>query len=321
MVGVAVAFVIALGWSFLSVRLGSRLGLVDTPGGDALKVHERPIPLLGGIGIFAGLHVGLFLEDSFDSALLAGTTFVLVVGLVDDRIGLSPKLRLGAEAVAATILLALMDSGLDTPIGFVFGVLFVVVAINAVNLVDGLDGLVGSVTVVSGLGLAWAGAEIVGDASFGFVLSAAVAGFLVLNWQPARLFLGDHGAYTLGMVLAYGVVSSSSNSIGTMLLFVMGVMGVFFVDLGATILRRALNGRPLFTGDRGHIYDQMRDHGRPVRSIAVFAAATQGLLVLAFMGVAVAGGGLVAASVAIVLSAAIGLALLWRLGFLVPLSH
>jgi hypothetical protein len=104
------------------------------------------------------------------------------------------------------------------------------------------------------------------------------------------------------------------------LLLVMAVMGVFLIDLGATILRRAINGRPLFTGDRSHVYDQLRDRAWSVRRIALLAAAMQGLLVLIFTGLAIAGGGFAAAFVSTTLSVVIGLALLWRLGFLARVS-
>lgn len=321
MVGVVAAFAIALGWSIFSPWLGPRVGLVDTPGDDALKVHDRAVPLLGGVGIFVGVHVGLLLEGLFDVALFVATASVLILGLVDDRIGLSAKIRLGAEVLAAVLLVALLDAGLDTPIGFVLGVLFVVVAINSVNLLDGLDGLVGSVAVVSGLGLAWMASGGLGGTSVGFVLAASVAGFLVLNWYPARVFLGDNGAYTIGMILAYGILSHSSNGMATVSLVAVGVMGVFFMDLVVTILRRALQGRPLFTGDRGHIYDQLQNRGWSIRTIGLFAAAVQAVLAVVFVGLVIARAGIVVATVSITLSAVVGLTVLWRLGFLLSESR
>jgi len=320
-VGVVVALIISLGWAALSPRVGPIVGLMDTPGSDALKVHKRPTPLLGGIGVFVGVHVGLFIEGAFDPTLLLATTVVLVLGVFDDRFGASPRTRLGVEFIAAALLIGLADTGLDTPIGFAFGVLFVVVAINAVNLLDGVDGLVGSVTLVSGLGLAWAGSAGFGDTSYGFVLAAAVAGFLVVNWNPARVFLGDNGAYTIGMFLAYGVLRTSSEGIGVMALVAMGVMGVFFIDLGATILRRAVNHDSLFSGDRGHVYDQLRNRGWSVRGVAAFGAVSQAVLVAVFVGMAVAGvAGISVAVIAIGVGGLACVALLWRLGFLAPLA-
>lgn len=287
MVGVAAAFVIALGWAIVSIWLGPRVGLVDSPTASALKVHSKPTPLLGGIGVFAGIHVGMLLEGEFVLALFAATAVVLVLGIVDDAASLSPKVRLAVELGASILLVALIDPAQGSVMWWIGGVILVLVAVNAVNLLDGLDGLVASVTVISGVGLAWAGLSGWGTAELGLMTAASAAGFLIVNWQPARVFLGDNGAYVIGMVLAYGVLVGGRGEVKTSLLLVIGVLGVFLIDLVATISRRLRRGHPVFAGDRSHIYDRLRDRGWPVRAIALFAAGTQGVLVVAFVGVLV----------------------------------
>jgi UDP-GlcNAc:undecaprenyl-phosphate GlcNAc-1-phosphate transferase len=256
------------------------------------------------------------IEGIFDLGLFAATAFVLILGLADDRFGLSPRFRLGAEVVAGALLVAFVTSAHDGPIWIVIGVAFVVIAINAVNLLDGLDGLVGSVVVVSGLGLAWLGTQGPGEASYGLVVAAAALGFLVLNWSPARVFLGDNGAYTIGMLLAYAVVTYPDPGMGSRSLLAMGIMGVFFIDLGATFLRRAVTGEPLFVGDRQHIYDQLRARAWPIRRIAIVASFVQAMIAAVFLGLLAAGGGSVTAIVSIGLSGAAIMAILWRFGFL-----
>ena len=278
---------ITLGWSVLSIWLGPRVGLVDSPSAGALKVHTRSTPLLGGVGVFAGIHIGMLIEGLFEPALFAATLAVLVLGLVDDAVALSPKIRLAVEIASSTFLVVLIAPGAGSAMWIIGGVITMLVAINAVNLLDGLDGLVASVTLVSGLGLAWAGTSGWGEAEFGLTISAAVAGFLVVNWQPARVFLGDNGAYVIGMILAYGVLSGGGGDMGAISLLVIGILGVFLIDLVATISRRARNGTPVFSGDRSHIYDRLRDRGWSVRIIALFAAGTQGVLVLMFIGLLV----------------------------------
>ena len=287
MVGVAAAFAIALGWSILSIWLGPKVGLVDSPTASELKVHSWPTPLLGGVGVFAGIHIGMLLEGVFQPALFAATLAVLALGLIDDAVALSPKVRLAVELASSVFLVILIDPGANSMIWIIGGVLLMLVAINAVNLLDGLDGLVASVTIVSGLGLAWAGAAGWGEAELGMTIAAAVAGFLVVNWQPARVFLGDNGAYVIGMVLAYGVLAGGGADVGSVLLLVMGAIGVFLIDLVATISRRARNGTPVFSGDRSHIYDRLRDRGWSVRIIALSAGTTQGVLVVIFVGLLV----------------------------------
>ena len=108
-------------------------------------------------------------------------------------------------------------------------------------------------------------------------LGAALAGFLVLNWHPARVFMGDAGTYFLGLYLTHLIIDSTNES-AIELVFTAGVLGVFAIDMLVTLLRRRLNHRPLFLGDRSHIYDQLRDRGVGVRAIALIAAATQAVL-------------------------------------------
>lgn len=287
MVGVATAFVITLGWSILSIWLGPKVGLVDSPSASALKVHTKPTPLLGGVGVFAGIHMGMLIEGAFEPVLFVASLAVLTLGLIDDAVALSPKVRLAIEVASAIFLVLLMEPGTNSVVWSVGGVTLVLVAINAVNLLDGLDGLVSSVTVVAGLGLAWAGASGWGGTELGLMITAATAGFLIANWQPARVFLGDNGAYLIGMTLAYGVLAGSDGNLTAVLLLVPGILGVFLIDLIATIARRARKGTPLFSGDRSHIYDRLRDRGWPVRRIALFAAGVQGVLVLVFVGLLV----------------------------------
>jgi len=313
MVGVVVGFAVALAWSYFATWLGPRVGIVDTPGGDALKVHSRPTPLLGGVGVFAGLHVGLLIEGVDDVALLAGSSLVLVLGLVDDRSGLSPKVRLIAEVIAATVLVALIGDGLRNPAGFAFGVVLVLVAINAVNLLDGIDALVGSTAFISALGIAWAGAAGFGEWQLGAVLAAALAGFLILNRPRARIFLGDNGAYTIGVFLAYGALRTTQEGVWPMLLIAAGLLGVFVIDLTVTILRRARNGKELFGGDRSHIYDQLRDRGWSTGRVVIAATTLQTALVAAFVGYAFSNPGPIGAIAAIIAMGAATLVGAWRL--------
>jgi UDP-GlcNAc:undecaprenyl-phosphate GlcNAc-1-phosphate transferase len=316
MVGVVVGFAIALAWSYLATWLGPRLGVIDTPGGDALKVHSRPTPLLGGVGVFAGLHIGLLVEGAEDVALLAGSSLALVLGLVDDRSGLSPRIRLIAEAVAAAVLVALLGDGLRNPAGFAFGVILVLVAINAVNLLDGIDALVGSTAFISALGIAWVGAAGYGEWRLGAVLAAALAGFLILNRPRARIFLGDNGAYTIGVFLAYGALRTTQKGVWSMLLIAVGLLGVFVIDLTVTIVRRARNGKELFGGDRSHIYDQLRDRGWSTGRVVIAASALQTALVAALVGYALSDPGAIDGIAVVIGMGCVALVGAWKLGFI-----
>jgi UDP-GlcNAc:undecaprenyl-phosphate GlcNAc-1-phosphate transferase len=195
--------------------------------------------------------------------------------LVDDRRGVEPGIRLMVEMLAAVILILGVagDPGL---LYLVLGIALVVFAINCVNLFDGLDGLVGSVALVTGVGLAVVAQGRGLDSLPALALAAALGGFLLLNWHPARVFLGDAGAYFVGLYLAHLILDVSDGPVE--LVLTSGFLGVFAIDMLVTLLRRRLNDRPLFIGDRSHIYDQLRDRGMSVPTIALIAAVTQAVL-------------------------------------------
>jgi UDP-GlcNAc:undecaprenyl-phosphate GlcNAc-1-phosphate transferase len=238
--------------------------------------------------VFAGIHIGMLVEGVFVPALFAATLAVLVLGLVDDAVALPPRIRLVVELASSIFLVLLIDPGTNSLVWIAGGVVFMLVAINAVNLLDGLDGLVASITIVSGVGLAWAGTSGWGTTELGTMIAAAAAGFLVMNWQPAKVFLGDNGAYVIGMILAYGVLAGGGGDIPSTLALIVGILGVFLIDLVATITRRARNGTPVFSGDRSHIYDRLRDRCWSVRVVALFASSIQAALAIIFIGLLIA---------------------------------
>ena len=235
---------------------------------------------LGGIGVFLGVNIAWLVRGDLEPGLLIASVIVVVLGLVDDRRGIDPRIRLGVEIVAALVLVFAV-AGQPRPgiLFLILGVALVVFAINCVNLFDGLDGLVGSVGIVTAVGLAILAQGRGLDFLTPLELGAALAGFLVLNWHPARVFLGDAGSYFVGLLLAHLIIDSSSES-AVELVVTAGFLGVFAIDMLVTLMRRRLNHRPLFIGDRSHIYDQLRDRGVGVRAIALIAATTQAVLLL-----------------------------------------
>lgn len=266
-------------WCVSSLWLGPRIGYVDQPDDLALKAHLAPTVPLGGVGIFLGVHVGLAVLDEFDPWLLLASGVVLALGLFDDRFGVSPVVRLGVEAVAAVVLVTLATE-VDGVAAFLLGTALVILSINAVNLFDGLDGLVGAAGLVTALGIAWLSELRGGSGGFGALLAAALGGFLILNWHRARVFLGDNGSYVVGMLLAYGILQAAEEGTTAELITGGALLGLFVIDVIVTLLRRALNRRPLFQGDRSHLYDQVRDRGISVPGVAVIAGLLQAALVL-----------------------------------------
>jgi UDP-GlcNAc:undecaprenyl-phosphate GlcNAc-1-phosphate transferase len=158
----------------------------------------------------------------------------------------------------------------------------IVVAINAVNLFDGLDGLAGTTGVITAAGL---GALALIDESSVVMLvamAAALLGFLIFNWHPARVFLGDGGSYLLAFLLASEVIRLSP--VGELeLLATSAVLGVFVIDLAVTLIRRRARRQPLFLGDRSHVYDQLVDRGWSIQRVVLTTAAVQAVLVAVWL--------------------------------------
>jgi UDP-GlcNAc:undecaprenyl-phosphate GlcNAc-1-phosphate transferase len=230
-----------------------------------------------------GLHSGMALADVFDLGLFLATVLIWFVGLYDDIRGLSPVARLTAAGVAGGILVVLAK---DTQTGlspFVW-VLVVIVVVNAVNLLDGLDLLAGTASAMVGVGLAvfamtqgwfvwWAVLPLVG----------ALLGFLVWNYPPARLYLGDNGAYVVGVALAWGAMSAGVD--GASSLVAIALLGVPVFDMAITVGRRLVAKVALFSGDRDHTYDRLHRVGWSALRIAVVFAGFQAVWSLGLIAI------------------------------------
>jgi len=279
----------------------------------ARDTHTKPTPLLGGLAMYGGLVAGLLiasrlsvLEDPFKTAgsrteaglLLAGG-FVVVVGFVDDRWGLSAISKLAGQVAAAGIL---VWSGqalpwLPTPSGGVFPlepdlsvtltILIVVVTINAINFIDGLDGLAAGIVAVAALSFLVYTYTLIRtidtpSQSLPAVASALLAGmclgFLPHNFYPARIFMGDIGAMLLGLMLAYGPISST-NSLAPALLTQYSahhaldrfptllplIFVIPYADLMFAIIRRTRAGKPIMVADRQHLHHRLLNIGHSYR--------------------------------------------------------
>ncbi len=249
-----VAFLVAVIATPIAGRVAQRVGIVDHPG--PLKVHQKPVPYLGGIAVFAGLAVSM---GETDIALLGPPLAALVLGVVDDATDLPPKLRLAAEGlIGIGVALAVPHHGV---LPFLAAVGATVVLINAVNLIDGLDGLSSGVALAGAVGFCWV---LEGEGrALALGLAGALVGFLVWNRPPARIYLGDGGAYLLGTTLAVMLASSwtPDGAIGRPVASLL-LVAVPVVDTTVAIVRRVRTSAPLFEGDRGHVYDQLVDRGR-----------------------------------------------------------
>jgi UDP-GlcNAc:undecaprenyl-phosphate GlcNAc-1-phosphate transferase len=277
--GVGAAAVTAL-LAPLVIRLALRTGIVDRPGGP-LKPHDRPVPYLGGIAVFCGVLAATI--GSAHPAVLLPLSLALILGLLDDVASLAASPRVVVElGIGATVAWVTGADGLVEGAGVA---LVTVALINAVNMVDGIDGLALGMCAVTGLGMAFVIPD--GWTRLAAAVAGASAGLLLFNRPPARIYLGDAGSYLLGTALAVLAGASwSATGHGTDLAVVAALIGYPWVELVSTVGRRLLTRRPLFGGDRDHVYDRMGRAGmskaRVTGTLVVGQAVVTALAVAAY---------------------------------------
>lgn len=262
--GVSLVVAAALGWA--ARWAWPWIGAVDRPD-RALKSHAVPVSYLGGIAVAGGIAAGL----AAGSRTLGGATIgvlvgALALGLADDAIGLSPPVRLVVQAGLGVALAAGGLSATALPgavLAWAGAVVLLAAALNGVNMVDGMDGLAGGAAVLSGVGIALVAWTADRSEVVPLVMAAAALGFLVHNLPPARLFLGDNGAYLIGAALTSTALAAGRTV--PALAGAVSCLGLFLLDLVLAVLRRSIGRMPLlFPGDRGHFYDQLRARGLSV---------------------------------------------------------
>ncbi|MCD6086984.1 MAG: undecaprenyl/decaprenyl-phosphate alpha-N-acetylglucosaminyl 1-phosphate transferase [Candidatus Hydrothermae bacterium] len=260
-------------------KIAVRLGILDRPEDPSLKIHRKPIPYLGGASLFVALALSSYLFGSASYPFLGAMTLIFLLGLLDDIHGLPPGLRLTIEAIAAFLFLYTVRDAGPILMGLFF--LLTLATVNSVNLIDGLDGLASGTAAVASAGFAII--SLISGNHQALLLSVALIGattaFLFYNFHPARIFLGDAGSYLLGFLLAVLLILTSSDlrSLVASLFF----LGIFGLDTSLAIVRRLVNGRPIFQGDRSHLYDQIMDRTGSHRRAVFMCYLLESLFVVA----------------------------------------
>lgn len=316
------AFLIAYGSTFLIRRWAPAWGLIDQPA--ERKMHTTPTPLGGGIAIVIGVVLPLLLAQGTVALLvraesvpawmpsdvavhlegvlyrsgqlwgiLAAGGVLLILGLLDDRFGVSWKWRLAVQFLLATALVA---GGVRATLfitwpwlGMVVTVLWIVVLINALNFLDNMDGLCGGIALIASVifalvmltGLSeprW----LVGGCLL--VLAGSVAGFLMHNWPPAKIFMGDAGSTFIGLLLGsmtvLGTFYEENGSRPHVILAPVCVLAIPLYDFSTVILIRLWRGQSPFQPDKNHFSHRLVELGLSRRDAVLtvhFATLTTGL--------------------------------------------
>ncbi|MBX3427230.1 MAG: undecaprenyl/decaprenyl-phosphate alpha-N-acetylglucosaminyl 1-phosphate transferase [Pirellulales bacterium] len=275
------------------IRVATRLNALDQP--DGCRKHQtRAVPLGGGLAIaLAAGAVALWaigqgsasFSPTLTRGLLPAAAVLILVGMIDDFVGLTGIYKLIGQMLAATLLAAggaqfhsFSLGGADFDLGSLalpFSVFFILGAINAFNLIDGSDGLagaVGCVVLATVAGIA-AAQHAPGAAVVGFALTGALLGFLPYNWAPAKIYLGDTGSMLIGLVVAFVAVDASIKTQAAAALIVpIAGCAIPILDAAAALVRRITTGQSVFAPDRGHLHHALLLRGLSVRQTALAAA-------------------------------------------------
>ena len=312
---VAIAFVIAFAATPLSIFISKRAGAYDVPRDDR-RMHDAPVPRLGGIAIFLSFFVCTFIlralisegyipdQDAFEligklQAILIAGTFVFILGIVDDVKGMRARYKLLGQIGCSALAFALGvripavtlfgwqfagETGAGLFVSFIVTIIWLVAITNMINLIDGLDGLAAGVVGIAALAIAYS-AFINGypAAAFAMAVIAGVSlGFLPFNFFPAKVFMGDSGAMFLGFALAaVSIISPAKGATVVAIIAPVIVLGVPLFDILFAMFRRAKRHQSIFEADKGHLHHQLSKIGIGQRRSVIMLYGISGIMGIA----------------------------------------
>jgi len=285
----AAIFIVALASTLLLTPVvktfALKIGALDSPA--QRKIHISPVPRLGGLAIYLGfmlasilglglaVTLGMKINLLSFSAIIAGATVLLAVGIIDDLKGLSALQKLIIQILAASLAIwgGVQITFISNPFNGLFflgilsipATLFWIVGItNTINLIDGLDGLAAGITAIAAFTLFVVALRThqIGAAILLSALAGAALGFLKFNFNPASIFLGDSGSLFLGFILAtISIIGVLKSTIFIALVIPILILGIPIFDTTSAIIRRVKAKRPIFTADLGHIHHHLIKEG------------------------------------------------------------
>ena len=280
-------------------RFALSKGIVDKPEAQARKIHELPTPLLGGWAIFLSataviLTIRWFQWADFSdiplrlfAAIILASIVIIIGGTLDDKYDLPPYQQIAFPLCATVIVIAggLRIGFITDPLAYPAGVIRISGTIGVImaalwllgmmyttKFLDGLDGLVSGVAVIGSLfiflaSLRW-DAPLSATGIWALILLGSCLGFLIFNWQPARIFLGEGGSILIGFLLAVLSIITGSKIITTLL-----VVGIPALDVLWVIISRLLSRKSPFSGDREHLHYRLMSLGLSKKQVVLLLYA------------------------------------------------
>lgn len=310
LLSIAISFAITFLAIPVIITVAERKKLFDIP--DERKIHINPIPSLGGLGIFAGYILACLIAIPFQGAnefqyFFAAAFVIFFLGLKDDILVISPIKKFIGQVLAAFLIIYKGGVQIHSMHGFLgihelpetFSLLLtyltVIVIINSFNLIDGVDGLAGSLGLLAAIifGFYFLQVNMPAYSIAAFALAGSLAAFLLFNFQPAKVFMGDTGSLLIGLIhsilvikfinvadspeVPYPIVASPAIGFAILVIPLMDTLRVFAI--------RIFNRRSPFSPDRNHVHHLLLDKGLTHRSITMLLVCINMLFVVgAYVG-------------------------------------
>ena len=253
-------------------KIAIHVGALDIP--NARKVHNKPMPRLGGLAIFLGFLFGYMLfgePSSTMNSILIGSFIIVLTGAIDDIKPLKASVKFAAQLMAALVVscygkLLIQDItafGLYIDLGifaYPITIFFILGCLNCINLIDGLDGLAAGISAIyfATIGII---SIIMGKMGLDFVLTfimlGSVLGFLVHNFHPASIFAGDSGSLFMGFMIAVIALLGFKSVTLTSLIIPLLILAIPILDTVFAIIRRLLKGEKISHPDKSHLHHQL----------------------------------------------------------------
>lgn len=255
-----IAIIIAYGFTPFAKQIAVSIGLLDHP--DRKKSHAHPIPLLGGLAIYMAFFIAVLFTTSFNNyiyGIMAGSTIIFILGVIDDKFGMMPKMKLSGQILAALIVYKAgfrVTTFEDYYLSMFFTVFWIVGITNAFNLLDNLNGLSSGIAGIAAVffGIMALYTSNIYVAVLSFALAGACFGFLKHNFPKADIFMGDSGSMLLGFILACLaiLVTWKTDKISLSLSLPILILGYPIFDTTLVTFLRFMEKRPVFIGGRDH---------------------------------------------------------------------
>lgn len=254
-------------------RVATYIGALDIP--NERKVHTKPIPRLGGLAIYFGFLFGYMLFGSHSvvmNAILIGSFIIILIGSIDDVKSVPARYKLIGEIIAAMVVsiyggILLKDVsffGIYLNFGafsYPLTILFIVAAINCINLIDGLDGLACGISSIYFLTIAIIASLLKLpfdlEITLSLIMFGSTLGFLVHNFYPAKIFMGDSGSMFLGYIISIIALLGFKNVTLTSFIIPLLLLAIPIMDTLFAIIRRLINHKPITAPDKNHLHHQL----------------------------------------------------------------